>query len=229
MRRQTHTCVASSDRVTKSCEQRTPRDSNRWASSSDKPHSQLMTESPSHSVPALPAGIPLSRWLLILATGLLVAWCVPRVKPVLWFGPLFGGLMAMVAIGLERWFGQPSTRGQARLACLCAMLGCAAVFWVAIQAAERTNKANPKNAAAEALLRSMEWGGNLPAEEPLLPASSPSTWFGATKRYYTARYRPFAGPPGTLFVAEILSAGLLARMLYALVNRWWRPSAGAAP
>jgi len=180
-----------------------------------------MTDTPS-PLASTPNAVPLARWLLVLATGLLVAWCGPRLKPVLWFGPLFGLLTGAIAIGLHRWFGQPAQRGQTTLAAACATLGCAAVFGLAIQAA---HKPNPKDAAAEALLRSMEKSGALPATESSVPDFA---WRAALERYVTKRYRQQTGPGGAWLAAEILSAGMIAGGLHGLVNRNRHPVTEAA-
>jgi hypothetical protein len=181
------------------------------------------------TAPPPPAGVPLSRWLLILATGLLVAWCVPRVKPVLWFGGLFGLLTGAIAVGLERWFGQPAGRGVTVIAAVCAIIGCAAVFAISIRTAERTNKPSPQDAAAEAMLRSMEQATHWPADDQSRPEAVQPSRITAAERYLAVRYRKYAEPPWLWLAAEVLSAGLVAGAVHGVMNRRRRPAPEAVP
>jgi hypothetical protein len=164
-----------------------------------------MTE-PSAAAEPSNAPAPLSRWLLILATALLVAWCVPRVKPVGWFGPLFGLLTAGVAIGLEKWLGQPSGRGRSVLVAASAILGSAAVFGFTIREAERASNRDPNQAAAEALMRSMEQG----LDPTTATSTSTPSWLTPVVRYANRRYGTAVDPSWSGLVMEVVAAGIVA-------------------
>lgn len=185
-----------------------------------------MADTPSSPASA-PSPTPLPRWLLVLATALLVAWCVPRVKPVLWFGPLFGLLTAALAVGLERWFGRQSSRLWPGVAMLCATVGCTAVFAVTINQARKAEmrlaKDDPNRAAAEALIRSMKQGVDSQSE----PITNPS-WPSAVERYAEQRYCGTFDPTWSGLIVEVAAAGVVAGILTAIARRFLRRKLEAA-
>jgi MFS family permease len=164
--------------------------------------------SPPSSSPSL-----LWRVLLVLATGLLVVWCGARVKPVLWFGLLFGGLTAAFGLVLARWLGE---RSRPLFAALCATAGCAAVFGLAVATLHRQRTAAPQDAVAAALIRSLEQAAadaDMPAPMP------PGGWQATASDWLAQRYQGLPLPGGWWCVGEVLSAGLVAGALLQLTGR----------
>lgn len=162
-------------------------------------------------------------WLLPLATGLLVAWCVPRVKPMWWFGPLFGLLTAGMAIGLERWFGFGPSPGRWRPVTvgIWALIGCAAVFGFSIREAARASaRQSPRDAVAESLIRSMELEREFVDET--------STWQSAIEFYARRRYPGGFRSAKMGLLAEILAAGLLAALTTSVMRPGPRPAVSEA-
>jgi len=158
--------------------------------------------------------------LFVLGVGLLVAWCGPRVKPVLWFGLLFGGLTGGLGVLLERWLDAPSLRARPAFVAVSAVIGCAAVFAVAVTAAHRTTASGPQDALAEALIRSLEQtdsDGEAMASPPA--ALPPRTWQGTAEWWASRRYRTLPGAGTWWLFGEFVLAGLGAGALQRLLGR----------
>ncbi|MDX1968440.1 MAG: hypothetical protein SFV23_14785 [Planctomycetaceae bacterium] len=155
----------------------------------------------------------LGRLCLWLACGLLTAWAADRVKPVFWYGPLFGVVFGGLAIALRAWFSTTPRRLEGLEVALLAMLGVGASLWIA---AERSRAAEPKKTGNEAVaaalmaqLEQMPAEGNTTPDLPaaVSPAATPSVierWRQLIARRY--QFRPELAP-AVWICGELLAAG----------------------
>lgn len=137
---------------------------------------------------------------LTVSAGLLVAWSVPRVKPVLLFGLIFGLLLGLLAVLLMSWF--PTVRVR-RIWLLTAMLSLAGTVATLVITATRHVPAVPlsaQDAAAEALMRTLM---ELPADSRALPSNpgqvtqpGPLTIWQRCETYISRRYAQWPALPG---------------------------------
>ncbi len=164
----------------------------------------------------------LGRLCLWLACGLLTAWAADRVKPVFWYGPMFGVVLGGLAIGLRAWFAATPRRIDGLEVALLAMAGVSASLWIA---AERVRDAGPqrsgKDAVAEALIAQLEQmpveGSHPPQPTKAFAGTTTAPVIDRWNQLIARRYqlRPELGPAAWVSW-ELLAAGAVA----GVISQW---------
>lgn len=165
------------------------------------------------------------RLCLILAGGLLAGWSASRLKPVYWFGGLFGVLLGAVAVALQQWLGVKPSRRSATEAVCCAMLGLLVTFGMTVWRVRSQESKQPADRAASALIATLEQMSDQSADQSLPEISeSQETWPQSFMRWVARRYG--ADPDGTAWLylgVETLLAGIACGVLWSIGTRRQAP------
>lgn len=171
---------------------------------------------------------------LMIGWGLLVAWCIPRVKPPLIFGGLFGLLYGGFHVTVYRWMmgHQPRTSWV-----LVAVMSAAGTLTTLFLTADRQIPALPptgNDAIAAALMQSLRDlptnAAALPDESNLEVSQQPLSGSERIRKYLELRYAKWTGLPyaGWLTI-EILLSMLTASLLVWGISLRVRNRAGMEP
>ncbi len=152
------------------------------------------------------------RVCLWLATAVVTAWAVSRVKPVVWYGGLFGLMMAVLGIIWRMVFPSPGRGSFATELGGLAMLGTACSLWLGELRIETARK-TPRDSAAGALMARLEQmapestSSSRGSETPAASTSAVSRFL--VRRYPVADWRwPWLGAGAELALAGGLAAGV---------------------
>lgn len=130
------------------------------------------------------AGGWFGRICLWLATAVVTAWAVSRVKPVIWYGGLFGLIMVVVGMAWRMVFPSPGRGSFAAELGGLAMLGTAGSLWLGELRIEAQRK-TPRDSAAGALMARLE---QMAPESTSLSGNSAETSLSEFARFLERRY-----------------------------------------
>jgi hypothetical protein len=173
------------------------------------------------STPANPRteSVWLGRLCFWLAAGGVTAWAVYRVKPVIWYGLMFGLVMVAVAAVWRTMFTPTGRWSWTLEVSLAAIFGTAASLWQADQhrATARAMQVDPVAAALMTELAQLPPGADVSqtgAEIAAVAPMSPLTRF-LTQRYLVAGW----SPPAWGLLCELTLAGGVAGVITAATTR----------
>lgn len=159
----------------------------------------------------------LSTVCQLLGCLLLAGWAAWRVKPVFWFGPVFGVIVGVLTLMLQQWLPSRSMRRSLMEAALCSGLGVAVTFSIS---AERSHAAlaaqSPRDQLAGSLIAALEQGTPADPTAPDVSALTSPTVASFPRKvgnWLALRYRPRSPLAWWLAGGEVVSAGLLGAVV----------------
>lgn len=172
-----------------------------------------------------------SPWLyhvcLWLACGLLVAWSITRVKPAIWYGPIFGLMLGILGGLLSCWFPAARWRWRGLEVFLLAAIGTASSLWISSERLYARQSADRMQSMAEGLITSLETMPSDPASTlppPLQTTTAPQTIPDRITHSAARRYRESPGNmPAAWLALELFLAGLVGAAVTRIIVTGFGP------
>lgn len=162
-----------------------------------------------------------SVWLAtvcqLLGCLLLAGWAAWRVKPVFWFGPVFGVILGILSLMMQQWLSVQSMRRSVIEVAMFSGLGVAVTFSIsAVRSHAAMAAQSPRDQLAGSLIAALEQTTTTdPSAPDVSTLKNPATvsFPRQVADWLALRYRPRSQLAWWLAGGEVASAGLLGAVV----------------
>lgn len=150
--------------------------------------------------------------------GVFIAWCIPRMKPPVLFGLVFGALFAGIALAIGRLLQERNVRPHVLVVALLAAIGALTTLALSAMRQIPAVTVSHQDAAAAALIATLQQLPDDNSEMPENPGQfrslTPLTLFERMQKFVSRRYVELGFfEPWAWLGIEILLAGMTAGLI----------------